>query len=410
MDYARTLIRLQEFDAGKSPEFSLAFTGKNKIFIDRIKKILNMNQQKNVKNEHVFLSMLVVLALFFATRETIANNFFPDKVTDYISLVFPDGFTKPSVQSDTLPKTKESITIIQKDDEKEVKVQMENGEIRKLEIDGKEIPAEEYNKYSDITQGIEGNHQFNWDKEYIEGIQPVFGDYDGDGKDEVFVFCQEEDSVFVVGLDPLGGKGVFLERFIHKMSFREGAREFSIFPSGVHDLNKDGYGEVVFSLVAGFAKTPRALCALDIRNDSLWMHERKYHLFQGDPMVIYANGEPYLFSTSYAPGNHPDTAGGVVPDTVHDFTLYGRDLQPRFPHLRFTEYSSGLYALPLKREGKWHVYLQHYRPSTHSTMALVLDLEGREVARWEPDFPMDALAQPYGGPEREQVLTFDFFN
>ncbi|MBK8622862.1 MAG: M56 family metallopeptidase [Saprospiraceae bacterium] len=179
VDYARTLIKLQEFDAGKSPEFSLAFTGKNKIFIDRIKKILNMNQQKNVKNEHVFLSMLVVLALFFATRETIANNFFPDKVTDYFSLVFPDGFTKPSVQSDTLPKTKESITIIQKDDEKEVKVQMENGEIRKLEIDGKEIPAEEYNKYSDITQKMKIRNR-------PEGM---------DGSPQIFMFDLNDDGL-----------------------------------------------------------------------------------------------------------------------------------------------------------------------------------------------------------------------
>jgi beta-lactamase regulating signal transducer with metallopeptidase domain len=179
VDYAKTLIRLQEFEAGKSPELSLAFTGKNKIFMDRIKKILNMNQQKNVKNEHVFLSMLVVLALFFATRETIANNFFPDKVTDYISLVFPDGFTKPSVQSDTLPKTKESITIIQKDDEKEVKVQMENGEIRRLEIDGKEIPAEEYNKYSDITQKMKIRNR-------PEGM---------DGRPQIFMFDLNEDGL-----------------------------------------------------------------------------------------------------------------------------------------------------------------------------------------------------------------------
>lgn len=265
-------------------------------------------------------------------------------------------------------------------------------------------------RYSDITQIVEGNDQLNWHKEFIEGIRPVLGDYNADGKDEVYVFCRAEDSVFVVGLDPLGGKGVFLERFLHRMSYREGARDFTINPCGIFDLNKDGYGEVVFSLISGFGKSPRALCALDIRNDSLWMHERKYHQYQGNPFVIFQAGEPYLFSSSYAPGNHPDTASGVVPDTAHDFTIYGRDLQPQFPHLRFTGYTSGLTALPIKVDGKWHAYVHHNRPSNHSTKAMVLDLEGREVARWEPEIPMDASVHPYGGPEREQVLAYEYFN
>ena len=153
--YAKTLIKLQEWEANPSPSLALAFSNNPKIFIDRIQKILNMNQRKNVKNENMLIGMIMVCSLFFVTRETIAKNFDYSSASSYLSDFF--HFTKPSLTSaaqDTMPKVEENITIVKKSDEKEVKIEMKNGEIQHMEINGEEIKPEDYDKHKDITGEI----------------------------------------------------------------------------------------------------------------------------------------------------------------------------------------------------------------------------------------------------------------
>jgi hypothetical protein len=153
--YAKTLIKLQEWENNPSPALALAFTGKNQIFVDRIKKILNMNHKKNVKSENMVIGMIIVLSLFFASRETIANHLHAFGASNYADRFFSFVSQDHNLTvKDSLPVRKESITIIRKDADKEVKMQMENGEIKQLEIDGKEISPEDYDKHQEITKEI----------------------------------------------------------------------------------------------------------------------------------------------------------------------------------------------------------------------------------------------------------------
>ena len=153
--YAKTLIKLQEWKNSPTPAMAMAFTGNNRIFVDRIKIILNMNQKKNVRSENWINGMIIVLSLFFTGKETIANHFpafGPGHYAERFFSIVP--FSNSDAVKDSIPAQKESITIIRKNADKEVKMQMENGEIKKLEIDGKEISPEDYDKYQEITKEI----------------------------------------------------------------------------------------------------------------------------------------------------------------------------------------------------------------------------------------------------------------
>lgn len=179
IEYAKTLIKLQEWEKSPPPSMALAFTGKNQIFVDRIKKILNMNQKKNVKSENMVIGMIIVLSLFFASRETIASHLHNFGAGEYADRFF--SFVNVSENypvTDSLPVKKESITIIRKNEDKEVKMQMENGQIKRLEIDGQEISPEDYDKHQEITKEI----TIRTYKDKPEGERKMFFfDMDDDG-------------------------------------------------------------------------------------------------------------------------------------------------------------------------------------------------------------------------------------
>ncbi|MFZ1702736.1 MAG: M56 family metallopeptidase [Saprospiraceae bacterium] len=153
INYAKTLIKLQESSLGNTPGMALAFAHKNQIFVDRIKNILKMNQRKNTKNENILIGLIIVTSLLFASKVTIANHLNFQKSSDYLSHFF-DFKSNPATTIDSIPVKKEKMIIIKKEDEKEVKVEMENGEIKLLEIDGKKIAPEEYHKYKEETKDI----------------------------------------------------------------------------------------------------------------------------------------------------------------------------------------------------------------------------------------------------------------
>lgn len=114
-----------------------------------------MYNYNNLKNDNKVSGMIILFSLFLVSQETRSNH----------ALALLNGTNAGKVNfclhhadqlsvSDSLPSRRESITIIRKNEDKEVKMQMENGQIKKLEIDGKEISPDEYSKHEEITQEI----------------------------------------------------------------------------------------------------------------------------------------------------------------------------------------------------------------------------------------------------------------
>ncbi|MBK8819999.1 MAG: M56 family metallopeptidase [Saprospiraceae bacterium] len=179
LTYAKTLVKLQEWENQPYKTPALAFVGNKSFFVDRIKKILNMNAKKNVKSENILIGLIILSSLFFVSKDTIARQWNQNSTQDYLSGLFDfvDN-TSNVLSSDSIPVRKESVTIIKKENDKEVKLEMENGKIVDMEIDGKKIEPENYDKYPEVTKDIQ-IHSFGNDGGVKKDIRIYsFGDRD----------------------------------------------------------------------------------------------------------------------------------------------------------------------------------------------------------------------------------------
>lgn len=260
----------------------------------------------------------------------------------------------------------------------------------------------------DVNKPPVRNLQLNWDMTWLESVPMMFGDYDDDTYEEVYVFCHRNDSLFLVGLDPLGSKGVFLTEFITMISFKFGSQEFDVFPGGLYDLNLDGYKEAVFTYVSGFSLSPRAIFSFDIRNDSLYSTNTEYIQFQGSPIIMFEKGEACIASGTYAPGNHADTTGGVNPDTTSMFCVFNKDLRPVFQPRFFGPEGAGIALTPVIHDGANMLAVSWPYPDNTSIHLCLYDLKGNSLS--------DTLETGTGTIwyvsekyEREEIIVYDPF-
>jgi hypothetical protein len=148
------------------------------------------------------------------------------------------------------------------------------------------------------------HHQINYTPTLLEATPPIFEDYDGDGIKEAFFFTSRNDSLFLLGIFPFISDGVFLEKFITNVSIKEETYDFVVYSAGLFDLNKDGFKEVVFKVIAGFAMDPRKFYAYDLRNDILNTSPTNYMAFMENTSSAHHDSLGWIFTSSnYAPGN-----------------------------------------------------------------------------------------------------------
>lgn len=160
MTYAKSLLTLQELLNKEShiPALSMGFSNNKKsILLNRIKRMFNMNYSPiNIKEKlaaslFIFLFALGITELYAYKAEG----------NDYSLLKnLKELYTNPfyEMENDTIPKSsskkKEKITILKEDGKRSIAAKLEDGEIKELKIDGKEIPKEEYDQYSDVIKEI----------------------------------------------------------------------------------------------------------------------------------------------------------------------------------------------------------------------------------------------------------------
>lgn len=134
-----------------------------------------------------------------------------------------------------------------------------------------------------------------------ELTKPIFCDVTNDGCDDLFVFTQKEDSIFLNAIDNVKKKIILRGRLITTIGFGNGKLDFHLTPIVNHDLNGDGIPEIYFSIIGGFALYPRKLFAYDFLNDSLYSS-----IDTGSKLIatpIQENNRMVLVSTTSATDN-----------------------------------------------------------------------------------------------------------
>lgn len=168
--YAKTLARLQELarpTPAHIPALSLSGSAsllrRRPLLLERIKRILHQPQPPTTAMEKtIVVALLAALAAFFTLR---ANT--PPALVEAVREIVetPKAWFAPPARpaelawqtpvADTLPPTpKATRKVVHENGDQVVEIQIEGDRISRLVIDGKEIPPAEYDRYSDLTEGI----------------------------------------------------------------------------------------------------------------------------------------------------------------------------------------------------------------------------------------------------------------
>jgi beta-lactamase regulating signal transducer with metallopeptidase domain len=186
--YASALIKLKEIEISSIPSLAIPFSSNNENLFNRIKRIFDQPQNKsNLREKMVMISFLLVSLVLFSFGKKDFSYGVEEEICDDIE-VMHNNFTeydedeifeyKIELVSDTLPKKlkKNKITVERDNGEKNIVLKMEDGKVEYLEIDGVEIPKEDYKKHMKEIKALTPLnskhglvHSFDFDSDF-----PVF--------------------------------------------------------------------------------------------------------------------------------------------------------------------------------------------------------------------------------------------
>ena len=177
IEYVKALVHLQELDQN-IPAFAMLFSGPKQNLLNRVKRILNQPQNRfNIMEKFTATCLLLVAIVFLSfgntpnsmkeeisvtTISTIKDSS-PEEKIIHIKTTPPKekinvhSYNITQVKQDTVPistRTKQKKTIRQKTDEGEIKIDIIDGEITELIIDGERIPEEELDDYEALIDEL----------------------------------------------------------------------------------------------------------------------------------------------------------------------------------------------------------------------------------------------------------------
>jgi bla regulator protein BlaR1 len=145
LEYAKALMAVQEMQVARGPSLAIGFASQKGAMLARIKRILNVpHKNHNQMEKTVLLSLTTLCFLAFTlTSHTQTDQSSKDKT------VLETTVTLTKVTADSIP-TKGIYRIHKKTNEQEISVEVEDGAIRELKVDGKEVAPSDFDGY-DIT-------------------------------------------------------------------------------------------------------------------------------------------------------------------------------------------------------------------------------------------------------------------
>jgi len=131
------------------------------------------------------------------------------------------------------------------------------------------------------------------------------GDYDGNGKHEIYAFTLSNDTVYLNSIsDFYHLNRTICNLFITTVGLVKGQSDVSIAAVHMADLNHDGYKELIFSINAGFSIYPRAVFIFDIKNKRL-LKSPELGFYPTNLVLadFRGNGNIEIVPAGYAPKN-----------------------------------------------------------------------------------------------------------
>jgi bla regulator protein blaR1 len=151
LGYAKALMTVQEMQAVHNPLLAIGFASRKGAMLARIQRILHIPYKNHNQMEKTVLLSLCSLCFLAFTLTGNADNKTKNKSdkNDLMRTVTVD------IKTDTIP-AEGTYRIHKKTDDQEINIEVENGDIKKLSIDGKEIAPSEFNEYDDVIDELFG--------------------------------------------------------------------------------------------------------------------------------------------------------------------------------------------------------------------------------------------------------------
>ncbi|MFK7808139.1 MAG: M56 family metallopeptidase [Saprospiraceae bacterium] len=160
--YAKALLSLQELSQSV-PGYAMAFAGPKNQLLQRIKRILSQPRTKsNMLEKFTATCFLMVTMVLFSIgansynyNKNIQQQFFANEMTALMAAEEDkeEGYFAFSMEADTTPKNKKQ-RYIKKSDDGEVELEIEEGDITKLTVDGEEVPKAELEEYDEMINEL----------------------------------------------------------------------------------------------------------------------------------------------------------------------------------------------------------------------------------------------------------------
>ncbi|MGM0408042.1 MAG: response regulator [Bacteroidota bacterium] len=147
----------------------------------------------------------------------------------------------------------------------------------------------------------------------VKNSRIFFGDYNDDTLKEIFIFTQQQDSVFLYVLNPKNDKEFITKRKFIALSGK-GSFDFKMIPIGLFNLSDDKSKDFYFALSVDNRKVPGKIFAYDIFNDSVY-HSPDVNAKILDLVIakdINSDGYKELLISTEAKANDTNGASAVL--------------------------------------------------------------------------------------------------
>jgi len=151
LGYAKALITIQEMQTHAAPKLAIGFASDKGAMLARIQRILNVPYKNhNQMEKTVLLSLCSLCFLAF----TLTGKAHDNKKADNTN--FPAMITVArESRVDTIPSTG-TYKIHKKTDSQDISIEVTDGDIKELKIDGKEIAPAEFSQYDGVIDELFG--------------------------------------------------------------------------------------------------------------------------------------------------------------------------------------------------------------------------------------------------------------
>ncbi len=201
--------------------------------------------------------------------------------------------------------------------------------------------------------------QWNFNGNFVNIAEPVIDDFDNDGTDEIFLFTENNDSIFLNCIDAISKKIEIKEVPICRIYTINDIYSYSISHGGLYDVDGDMIKEIFFSINSGFATRPRNNFAYYPAKDTLFVSPESCALNHISAIFdMDDDGIPEIFGDNQAPGNC--SYERQFSDMYSWLMVFTPKMEFKFQPVIVGKYSSSTEFCPYRYNSKNYILAYHW--------------------------------------------------